>query len=83
MLTTDMKIHSKNLKTFSPDAPAHRAFNSASEAVSALQSLYDLGTAYLRERFTETLNGQQVTGRYRAYYPETVSYTHLTLPTKA
>ncbi len=65
-----MKIPSENLKIFSPDAPAPKAYRSAQEAVDALQSLYTLGTGFLRDRFRERLNGQKIEGRYRAFYPE-------------
>ena len=53
-----------------PAAPAHREYHSAREAVDALRSLYDLSTNFLRDKFTETLEGTPVTGRYRAFYPE-------------
>ncbi len=53
-----------------PAAPAHREYRSAREAVDALRGLYDLSTNFLRDRFSETLEGTPVAGRYRAFYPE-------------
>ena len=65
-----MSTSSDNLNIIMPDAPAPRACHTADEAVSALRSLYDLGTGFLRDRFSEALDGVQIEGRFRAFYPE-------------
>lgn len=54
----------------SPDLGAPREYRDAHAAVDALKALYLGATSYLRDRFAETLDGAEITGRFRAYYPQ-------------
>lgn len=70
-----------DLQIESPYSPDPQTFVNAREAVDTLISLYDQATDFLRTHFTNALNGEPVSVRYRAYYPEirlvTTSHTRV------
>ena len=53
-----------------PDTFEHEAFDSAEAAVERLIALYDQATAFLVEKFSETVASGKLVSRYRAFYPE-------------
>jgi len=76
-----MNVAVPRLPVLTPDAPTTEAFRDAGPAVDRLTEIYDLGTAFLRHHFQETVGGAQPGARYRAYYPEiritTTSFAHI------
>jgi AMP nucleosidase len=53
-----------------PEPFARHSFDDASEAVKALQMLYERNTRFLRDSFSALASGGNVNTRYRAFYPE-------------
>jgi len=53
-----------------PSAAAPEAFTDAEAAVSRLEALYAQATAFLFDRFSETMAGVRPKARVRAFYPE-------------
>lgn len=53
-----------------PDTFEHESFDSAEAAVERLIALYDQATAFLVEKFSETVTSGKLVSRYRAFYPE-------------
>ena len=64
-----------------PDMPDAQNFTDATQAVERLIQLYEISTAYLRDKFQSTLSGAKAESRYRAFYPEiritTTSHTRV------
>ncbi len=59
-----------NLPHLTPDLPAPETFTDAEAAVARLEQLYADATAFLREKFGETLASGRPGKRFRAFYPE-------------
>ncbi len=59
-----------NLPIDSPDLGPPRVFNDPAEAVEHLRALYENGTRFLRDRFSDVVVNGKPDCRYRAYYPE-------------
>jgi AMP nucleosidase len=59
-----------NLPIQSPAAPVPEAFRDPEQAVDRLWRIYSEATAFLVERFAETLKQGRPAARYRAWYPE-------------
>ncbi len=53
-----------------PESFDHEAFDNAEAAVERLIALYDQATAFLVEKFSETVTSGKLMSRYRAFYPE-------------
>ena len=53
-----------------PVQPKAESFTDADAAVARLEELYTSSTAFLREKFAETLGSTRPDHRFRAYYPE-------------
>ncbi len=60
----------ETLELITPDAAAAETFTDAAEAVARLEALYDEATAFLLEKFNETLESKTARNRFRAFYPE-------------
>lgn len=74
-MTHDMKrVLSRSVKTH----PIHRfeRFKSADKAVDRLEALYAEAAGFLRDRLLEAAEGQEITSRYRGFYPEIRFSTH-------
>ncbi len=54
----------------SPEPIAPQSFNDATEAVAALERLYNHHTQFLRDAFDTILHGARPNSRFRAYYPQ-------------
>ncbi|SES10041.1 AMP nucleosidase [Tranquillimonas rosea] len=65
-----MNIRQPNLPVVSPPMPEPESFSDPAAAVDRLMELYDGATAFLRERFSETVKAGHPQARYRAFYPE-------------
>jgi len=69
----------RNLIT--PEKVPSQTYDSASEAVAAIQEIYAHSTAFLRDHFTKFQNGQTPEGHYRAFYPllsiTTSTFSHI------
>lgn len=59
-----------NLPIETPPRHEPESFTDPAAAVSRLCALYDEATAFLREKFQETVTGKPQTARFRAFYPE-------------
>ncbi|MEL6679636.1 MAG: AMP nucleosidase, partial [Pseudomonadota bacterium] len=57
------------IPVLTPARPEPASYATADEAVAAVIALYDGATAFLRERFGAVMDGAEVEGRYRAFYP--------------
>ncbi len=68
------------LSYISPTPFEPRVYEDATSAVDALTELYERNTTFLMDAFGGLARGEQVTGRYRACYPqvsiETTSFGH-------
>ncbi len=53
-----------------PDLPAPEFFNDAAAAVERLQEIYETSTAFLLEKFSQTVMAGHSSHRVRAFYPE-------------
>jgi len=53
-----------------PDLPPAEDFTDAAAAVERLILLYDIASAFLRDRFADTIAGRAPAARIRAFYPE-------------
>jgi len=53
-----------------PDLPRAEVFDDAGKAVERLEELYASATAFLREKFAQTLSTGRPEARFRAFYPE-------------
>ncbi|MBJ3764078.1 AMP nucleosidase [Maribius pontilimi] len=62
--------HPQSLPIVSPEAHQHQSFRDPDQAVARLRELYAQSTAFLCEKFVETLKGGMPTTRFRAFYPE-------------
>ncbi|MAQ36882.1 MULTISPECIES: AMP nucleosidase [Thioclava] len=60
----------ETLELIIPDAAPAESFTDAAEAVARLEALYDEATAFLLEKFNETLESKTARNRFRAFYPE-------------
>ncbi|WGT48705.1 AMP nucleosidase [Thioclava nitratireducens] len=60
----------ETLNLITPDAAPAESFTDAAEAVARLEALYDEATAFLLEKFNETLESKTARNRFRAFYPE-------------
>ncbi|OWY00144.1 MULTISPECIES: AMP nucleosidase [unclassified Thioclava] len=60
----------ETLDLITPDAAPAESFTDAAEAVARLEALYDEATAFLLEKFNETLESKTARNRFRAFYPE-------------
>ncbi|MPQ95628.1 MULTISPECIES: AMP nucleosidase [Thioclava] len=60
----------ETLELIIPDAAPAETFTDAAEAVARLEALYDEATAFLLEKFNETLESKTARNRFRAFYPE-------------
>ncbi len=58
------------LPHLTPDLPRTETFTDPEAAVARLEELYTISTAFLRDRFAETLGTGRPAARFRAYYPE-------------
>ncbi len=65
-----MSIRMKQVPIETPDTPGVKNFTNAADAVSYLDTLYDIATGFLRDRFLSLASGGAAPVRYRAYYPE-------------
>ena len=61
------RIH---LSILFPAEQPPRMFTDAKAAVAELQKLYGVATAFLQKNFEEVMNGGEIEGRYRAFYPQ-------------
>ncbi|MFQ6551008.1 AMP nucleosidase [Aestuariibius insulae] len=59
-----------NLPIDSPDLGPPRAFSDPADAVDHLAELYESGTRFLRDQFSDVVVNGKPDRRYRAYYPE-------------
>jgi AMP nucleosidase len=71
-MTTDPRF----LPVRTPEPAERSQFTDAKAAVARLRELYEHATAFLLDRFKETLGGAEPTARFRAFYPE----VRLTVP---
>ena len=60
----------ETLELITPETAAAESFTDAAEAVARLEALYDEATAFLLEKFNETLESKTARNRFRAFYPE-------------
>ncbi|MEO1951759.1 AMP nucleosidase [Thioclava sp.] len=60
----------ETLDLITPETAAAESFTDAAEAVARLEALYDEATAFLLEKFNETLESKTARNRFRALYPE-------------
>ncbi|OOY24711.1 AMP nucleosidase [Thioclava sediminum] len=60
----------ETLELITPETTAAESFTDAAEAVARLEALYDEATAFLLEKFNETLESKTARNRFRAFYPE-------------
>ncbi|MBV0913608.1 AMP nucleosidase [Anianabacter salinae] len=60
----------RNLPIESPDTHGPESFTDAAAAVARLHELYEAATAFLKDRFQNTLTGGRPDARFRAFYPE-------------
>ncbi|AQS49609.1 AMP nucleosidase [Thioclava nitratireducens] len=60
----------ETLDLITPETAAAESFTDAAEAVARLEALYDEATAFLLEKFNETLESKTARNRFRAFYPE-------------
>ncbi|OOY04833.1 AMP nucleosidase [Thioclava sp. F28-4] len=60
----------ETLDLITPEITAAESFTDAAEAVARLEALYDEATAFLLEKFNETLESKTARNRFRAFYPE-------------
>ncbi|PFG65028.1 AMP nucleosidase [Thioclava sp. ES.031] len=60
----------ETLELITPETAAAETFTDAAEAVARLEALYDEATAFLLEKFNETLESKTARNRFRAFYPE-------------
>ena len=58
------------LPVISPDHAPEAVFTDPAQAVAELARRYEIATSFLRDHFTEVMDGSRPEGRYRAYYPE-------------
>ena len=69
----------RNLIT--PKPVPTQTYDNASDAVAAIQKIYNEATAFLRDHFTRFQNGQTPEGHYSAFYPElsitTSTFSHI------
>ena len=65
-----MTAAERNLPFVTPDLPRAESFTDAAKAVARLEELYGRATAFLREKFAETLREGRPAARFRACYPE-------------
>jgi len=63
-------MQSDNSQFDRPQPIAFEAFDDADAAVTRLELIYDLHTAFIRGRFAELLKTNRLTGHVRATYPE-------------
>ena len=80
-ITSQTPAGSLDLPIKCPAAPESEVFSNAQEAVDRLIELYELGTDFLREQFTNAASNRTINTRFRAFYPElrlkTVSHTRV------
>jgi AMP nucleosidase len=64
-----------------PNAPEPESFKDAAAAVTRLEELYDIATAFLRTSFQQAMEDDYPAARFRAFYPEirftTTSYAQV------
>jgi len=76
-----VKAPLQNLPVESPPAEPPQSFRDAEAAVAHLNALYHAATAFLREKFIDSLTGPAPQTRFRAFYPEiritTASFAHV------
>lgn len=65
-----MNTNNLHLPVIAPDSVESQQFDDAKSAVAAVQKLYTVATAFLRKNFSEVMDGGELKGRYRAYYPQ-------------
>lgn len=65
-----MTAAERNLPFVTPDLPRPESFTDAAAAVARLEQLYATATAFLRDKFAETLRSGRPPARFRAFYPE-------------
>ena len=65
-----MTFPDRNRPFVSPELPRAESFTDPATAVARLEELYATATAFLREKFTQTLTTGRPAARFRAYYPE-------------
>jgi len=65
-----MKGFHEKLPLISPPTSEPRDFTDADAAVKMVQKLYTEATEFLQDNFAEVMDGQPVTGHFRAYYPQ-------------
>jgi len=65
-----MTFAEPKLPVISPEVPGPEQFSDAAQAVARLRELYGTAIDFLRDRFTETLEGGRPASRFRAFYPE-------------
>lgn len=74
-------MNRSDLPVRTPDYSPPQLVSDAGEALAELQRIYDTGTQFLRDRFSEIMDGKQIEARFRAYYPEiriaTASYANV------
>ncbi len=65
-----MNSNNLHLPVIAPDPVEPKLFDDAKSAVAAVQKLYDSATDFLRSNFADVMQGGELKGRYRAYYPQ-------------
>ena len=65
-----MTVFSKYNAVEMPPEQSVRSFTDAKEAVLYLQDLYQDATGFLRQKFSEVVQGDAPEKRFRAFYPE-------------
>ncbi|MHA3915880.1 AMP nucleosidase [Halovulum sp. GXIMD14793] len=58
------------LPIIAPEPSPDQVYTDAAEAVAALQAQYNDALAFLQKHFAAVMDGAEVQGRYRAYYPK-------------
>ena len=59
-----------NMPLITPAEVPAKQYTDAKEAVTAIQTLYGEATSFLRANFADVMSGEDIEGRYRAYYPQ-------------
>ena len=63
----EIDIAAADLPVATPDYPETRLYSDASEAVDALNALYEQGASFLRDNFRAVMAGRPIDARYRAF----------------
>ncbi|MCK8484543.1 AMP nucleosidase [Aliiroseovarius sp. S2029] len=65
-----MPSNGNAIPVITPPGGPHETFTNAKAAVLRLQELYEQSCAFLRDRFEQSVSGDQPDTRFRAFYPQ-------------